>query len=179
MAETALVIALISLAVGTVALTFQILDRPRLRITNIRPAISGSRQHNAQQWTHDVTSIEVTVENRGSRPAIACEAVITFARMEALPLHPQTPESTVDTTTRAFSVEPKASRRLVAAWNYSPGGSIDGTKPSITLGAFLEKAVPATVTVSCGKQRIRSTLDAATAQDIFQEQQTQTYLRTT
>jgi hypothetical protein len=163
------------IALAGVALSIQFRDRARLRITSIRPAIAGQGSSTGQ-WQHHITSVEVTIENEGSRPANACEAAITFAREEGLPLHPITRQHLADTTTRAFTVEPKARVHLVAAWQYTPDGAIDGTQQRFTPGQFLERCAPATVIVSCGTKETRGVLTEHEAQAIFDQHQAQVYL---
>ncbi|MEW5995589.1 MAG: hypothetical protein AB1744_14495, partial [Candidatus Zixiibacteriota bacterium] len=121
-------------------------------------------------------ALEVTVENRGTRPAVDCQGIITFPKIEALVLHPQTREHVVDTKASVFTLQPKASMRLVAAWNYSTGGVIDGTEASLTPGEFLDLAIPAQAVIRFGKKEIVKALSREAVEQYFREAQLSSYL---
>lgn len=169
-------IAIAGVVLAALSLFLQWRDKPRLSIVEIRPCVSGSRALNAEQWNHQISSIEVIVENEGSRAAIDCEAIITFPYYEALPLHPQTRESLVDIKSKIFNVQPESKVILVGAWNYAEEGAIDGTKNSISLGDFLQKCTPATVKIKFGKNNIQSVLSTDVAKTFFEKHQSQVYL---
>ncbi len=169
-------LALLGTTLAIAAIALQLLDRPRLRVVQIHPGVSGSRKPGAHQWTHNIISFEVVIENYGTRPAVDCEAVVLFPHLEALPLHPQTRDHTIDTSTRLFTVQPKSKVRLVGAWNILSGGTIDGTKDVMTPGDFIEKATPVTILMSYGAKRIRAQLTKEQTQRIIENQQAQQYL---
>lgn len=62
--------AIVGILLSLLAITLQLLDRPRLKILSIYPGLSGERKQSDQQWKHKVTSIEVIIHNSGQRPAI-------------------------------------------------------------------------------------------------------------
>lgn len=170
------VVAIISILLAGIAIILQVLDKPRLKISSVHPGISGSKEPNSDRWKNFISSIEIIVENRGSRPAVDCEAVITFPHIEALPLYPQTREHLIDKTNRLFSVQPKSKIRILGAWNIINGGAIDGTKNTFTLGEFLEKATPATIIISFGGKRVKHILSKERVQNIVENHQAQLYL---
>ncbi len=165
-----------SFILAATAIALHLFDRPRLKILSIRPGISGSLAATDRQWKHNVSCIEVIIENKGTRSAIDCEAVITFPQMEALPIYPQTKDSTIDFQNRTFNVLSKSKIRLVGAWHITTNGGIDGTKESISLGDFLTKCTPTSVIVSFGNNKIKGMLTREEAQKIFDEHQTSKYI---
>jgi len=169
-------IAVFCVVLGGVALILQFRDKPRLKVVEIHPGISGSRGSSENQWKNSITSIEIVVENRGSRPAVDCEAVIIFPYLEALPLYPQTREHTLNTKNRVFTIQPKSKVRIVGAWHINPDGSIDGTKETFTPGVFLEKGTPATIIISFGAKRVRAVLHREEVQKLIENHQAQLYL---
>jgi hypothetical protein len=170
------ILAIIGVLLSSIALYIQWRDKPILKISSIRPGISGYREGNEQQWKHQVTSIEVIIENKGSRPAIDCEGIVTFPLLEALPLYCQTREHYVNLKSRLFTLQPNTKATLVGAWNFCSNGSIDGTKESLSPGDFLIKCTPATVIVKYGNKRIQTVLQTEEAKRIFEQHQTQVYL---
>jgi hypothetical protein len=176
MTELSLGLAIFGGCLALFAIFLQIRDKVRIKVISVHPGISGSRKHNESQWEHNVTSIEVIVENKGTRPAIDCEAVIIFPHTEALPLHPQTREHTVDFKTRIFNIQAKSKVRVVGAWNFSIDGAIDGTKQVMTPGEFIEKCTPSTIIVSQGIKKYKFDFSKETARELFQKHQEQQYL---
>jgi hypothetical protein len=169
-------LAIAGVVLAGVALFLQFHDKPRLKIIQIHPGISGSRGSGENQWKNNITSIEIVVENKGSRPAVDCEAIITFPHLEALPLYPQTREHLLNIENKIFTVNPKSKVRVVGAWNIEKSGAIGGSKETFTPGEFLEKGTPATIIISFGAKRIRATLTKEEAQKIIENYQAQLYL---
>lgn len=176
MTEISFGLSIFGVCLALLAIFMQIRDKARLKVVSVHPGISGSRKSNQAQWQHNVISIEVTIENKGTRPAIDCEAVVFFPHIEALPLHPQTLEHIVDFKTRTFNIQPKSKVRVVGAWNFSNDGAIDGTKHVMTPGEFIEKCTPSTIVVSQGIKKYKFDFTKETAREILQKHQEQQYL---
>jgi len=176
MYELSLVLSLLGILLALVAIFMQLRDKARLKIVSVHPGISGSRKPGESQWEHNITSIEVTIENNGTRAAIDCEAVIIFPHIEALPLHPQTREHTVNFKTRVFNIQPKSKVRVVGAWNFTTDGAIDGIKKVMTPGQFIEKCTPANIIISQGVKKHEYDFKKETAVNIIRKHQEQQYL---
>ena len=159
--------------IGGIALYKQYLDKPRLKKMSINPGISGSKGVNDDVWKHHVSSIEIVILNKGARPAIDCEGIITFHNIDPMPLYPQTREHTVDVGNRVFSINPMSKIRLVGAWQYSSGGVINGTVHNYSLGEFAEKAAPFTVTIKYGEEEKSFTVSRESVKEYFTEYQKQ------
>jgi hypothetical protein len=169
--------SIIGVTLSAIALINQQKDKPNIMISEIRPGISGSKKVGSQQWDMKISCIEVLVENRGLRPAIDCEALITFMSFEALPLHMQTREHVVDIKRKIFDIQANSKIRLVGAWNYCQDGAIDGTAENMSLDSFLDKCTPATVTIKYGKNIIKKELSKEATKEMFREHSEKLYLR--
>ncbi|MEW6290035.1 MAG: hypothetical protein AB1545_09290 [Thermodesulfobacteriota bacterium] len=176
MTEISFGLSILSICLALFAIFLQMRDKARLEVVSVHPGICGSRKSNDSQWDHNVTSIEVIIENKGDRAAIDCEAVIVFPHIEALPLHQQTRNHIVDFKTRTFNIQPKSKIRVVGAWNFSSDGAINGTKHVMTPGEFIEKCTPLKIIVSQGIKKYKFDFSKETAREIFQKHQEQQYL---
>lgn len=176
MTELSLILSLLGVCLALLAIIMQLRDKARLKIVSVHPGISGSRKLGESQWEHNITSIEVTIENKGTRAAIDCEAVIIFPHIEALPLHPQTREHTVNFKTRVFNIQPKSKVRVVGAWNFTNDGAIDGIKKVMTPGEFIEKCTPSKIIITQGVKKYQFDFSKEMAADIIQKHQEQQYL---
>lgn len=173
MALWSFVLAVLALLISLFSILLYYLDLPRLQVQGITPGITGTLDQK-QVWHHKVASIEIVIANRGHRPALDCQGLVTFHGLPALKLYPQTREHTVDTSTGVFSVQPGARVRAVAAWNFQ-GPIIDG-RDGYSLEEFLERAVPATVTITCGRHTVRGVLSADAARALLERHERQAYL---
>lgn len=176
MTELPLWLSILGIFLACLAIFLQVRDKARLKVVSVHPGISGSRKPGQSQWDHKVTSISITIENKGTRAAIDCEAVIIFPHLEALPLHPQTREHTVNYKTRTFNIQPKSKALLVSAWNFSDDGAIDGTKHVMTPGEFIEKCTPSKIVISHGTKTHNFEFSKEEANKIFEEHQKRQYL---
>lgn len=169
-----LVLGAVSLPLAVYALVLQKLDRPRLKIRNVTPGISGSKAGNEQQWQSVITALEMEVENVGSRPAVRCEAVALFAGAEPLPLYAQRRDHTAGVDSREFTVEAKTKVRLVGGWGLRPDGVLTqkGPEPS----EFL-KYLPATIEIKVGRHTVRFVYTVEAARERIEAHRRQQYLR--
>lgn len=164
-----LLIGIISLIASLLALWQQNRDKPRLKITEIRPALSGTKSSD-QQWNHKVSSLEIVVENKGSRAAVECKAAATFPASEAIPLYPRGQDHTINTSVLSFTLQPDSKITLVGAWQYV-GGVIDGRGEYPNIGEFVQKFIPVTVTIKYGNKKLSSVLGYAKAKRYFEDHQ--------
>lgn len=147
-------LALVGVLLGCAAIIFQLLDRPRIRISRIHIGFSGSKKPGALITECSIISIEIILENKGSRPAVGCQGVVTFPKTNALKVYPQTKDHFVDTTAVDFNVYSKSKIALAAAWTYTDIGGIDGTKPALTMSEFVNNGLPFKVMVTVGGKKI-------------------------
>lgn len=165
-------LSLVGIVLAVAALTLQLLDKPRLRISDINVSFGGSRTTQGT-WQYGITCINVIVENRGGRPAIGCEGVVILAGMEGLPLRPQTRDYVLNMREKHFDIQPKGKAVLVAAWHVTTDGMIDGSQQSIDPSTFLEKGLPLSAVISLGGKRVRRSYQKEEFRSKFEEHQIQ------
>ena len=168
----ALIISMMALVISFHILLF---DRVRLKITSVIPGISGSRSSSDGVWKHSISSISVTVHNKGKRNAQNCEGLVTFKEMDALPLY-LSEKGELLTESRKFDILAGEKKNLVAAWGFS-GRAINGDS-GLDKGTFLEKAPPVTVIIHFGQKRITKTISEEEIEKLLRKHEEETYKHT-
>lgn len=168
----ALIISIMALVISFYILLF---DRVRLKITSVIPGISGSRSGSDGVWKHSISSISVTVHNKGKRNAQNCEGLVTFKELDALPLYLSEKGEPL-TESRKFDILAGEKKNLVAAWGFS-GRAISGDS-GLDKGTFLEKAPPVTVSIHFGQKRITKTISEEEIEKLLRKHEEETYRHT-
>lgn len=143
-------LAMISFCISLYSLLYRVIkDRPGILILRAIPDLGGSRSAN-EPWRFSISSVSTSIKNNGKRAAMRVRGVISFGRLDALPLYP-TEEGDV-IFQRTIDLAPGEEINLVAAWRYS-GNAIDGTQ-GLSVGEFLDKAPPMKVTIEYTEGKI-------------------------
>ena len=166
----ALIFATISLSIS---LHFLIFDKVRLKIISVIPGISGSRSINDNVWKHSISSIQVTVQNKGKRNARNCEGLVTFKELSALPLF-STEKGDVLTESKKFDILAGEKKNLVVAWEFS-GKGINGNS-GLDKGTFIEKAPPITAIINFGEKRITKTIFSDQIEKLLRKHDEEVYM---
>lgn len=145
-------------ALAGVALWKQYRDRPRLRVLSIRPRVVT--RANGNHLRHEVSDIEVVIENSGTRPAVDCSAELVLAHTDRIPLHTG---NLLGDRLANFTIQADAEVRLRAA---SPLG---GPSDPLAAREFLQQ-LPVVVVVCCGKRTIRAELQRHVAEQLLFEE---------
>ncbi len=168
-----LIVSFIALVAGSFALYLQLRDVPRIRIVSIHVGLSGTgHTRDPKRWEHKVSSISVDVVNTGRRPALRCAGVVSFSKLDALPLYPTKGGEMVFNDT--FDILPTDKIHLVAAFSYS--GNAIGTQ-SLSVGEFIEKAPPVKATITFGNQKVTRELSTKEIKEYIRKHQEESYLR--
>lgn len=165
----ALIFSIISLSIS---LHFFVFDKTRLKIISVSPGIGGTRSNNDNIWKHSISSIGVTIQNKGKRSARNCEGLVTFKELDALPLFP-TDKGEVMTETNKFEILAGEKINLVAAWEFS-GKGINGNS-GLDKGTFIEKAPPITVIINFGDKRIAKTISSDQIEKLLRKHEEEAY----
>ena len=163
------IIAIASLGISIYILLF---DRVRLKIIAVRPGISGSRSSSDKIWKHSISSIGVTVHNKGKRNAQNCEGLVTFKELNFLPLHiSEKGEPLIES--RKFDILAGERRTLVAAWGFS--GKVINGNSRLDKGIFLQKGPPVTVVIIFGQKKITKTIPEKQIEKLLRKHEEQIY----
>lgn len=166
------ILTIISFFIALYNLLYKVLkDRPKIVILDTRPGLGGQRS-GEEPWRFSVSSVSVRIKNAGKRPAMRVKGVVSFGKLDALPLYP-TKEGNVIFQTE-FDLAPEEEKNLVAAWNFS-GNAIDGTK-AMSSGEFIDKAPPIKVTIEYIEGKISKEYTRSFLENLIRKHEENHYL---
>ncbi len=169
---------IISLAALAIAIFHFWIEKPILRILEVKPGLVGSSSGGQKISKIRITSICVTLYNMGRKDAIDIEGLVTFGELDSLPLYP-TDKGYVYTVSKRFGILCRDKKNLEAAWEYSEG---DTTGPRAIAGdgidknEFLKKAPPITIKLFYRNKLITKILTRKHIEKYIRKFEAQSYL---